>query len=78
MSWARGSMILTDIVSVISENVTSDDAKYQIYDQLIDIFESADCDTIDECLEIDDVFDEVYYDKYPEEDEPEEDEDTDY
>jgi len=50
MGWSRGSALLSDIVGVIEQNVTTHVNKVAIYKELIGIFEDADCDTIDEVL----------------------------
>lgn len=68
MGWSTGSRILSEIIESIMENVADEAERSDIYSDLIGIFEDYDCDTIDECLEIDEVFDEVYNEKYPEED----------
>lgn len=73
MGWARGSQIMTEIVETFMETISDDEYRAEAYSALIDIFEDYDCDTLHECLKIDDVFDEVYRDKHPEEDEIEED-----
>lgn len=70
MGWARGSQIMTEIIETLMESLSDDDiSRAEVYSALIDIFENYDCDTLDECLEIDDMFDEVYREKHPEEDE---------
>jgi hypothetical protein len=68
MSWSKGSMIMSEIIEALIDTI-SDDERVEVYSALIDIFENYDCDTLNECLEIDEVFDEVYREKYPEEDE---------
>lgn len=68
MSWSRGSRIMSEIIEALIDTI-SDDERVEVYSALIDIFENYDCDTLNECLEIDEVFDEVYREKYPEEDE---------
>jgi hypothetical protein len=69
MGWSSGSKIMTEIIETLMETIVDEDDRAETYSALIDIFEDHDCDTLDECLEIDDVFDGVYRDKHPEEDE---------
>lgn len=69
MGWANGSRIMTEIIEEFMEAISDDAYRAEAYSALIDIFEDHDCDTLDECLEIDETFDEVYRDKHPEEDE---------
>ena len=69
MGWSSGSKIMTEIIETLMETIVDEDDRAETYSALIDIFEDYDCDTLDECLEIDEVFDEVYRDKHPEEDE---------
>lgn len=73
MGWASGSRVLSEIIEAVMENVSDNGEREELYNSLIDIFEDADCDTIEECLEIDEVFDDVYYEKYPEDTDIEED-----
>ena len=60
---------MSEIIETLMETVSDDQHRAEVYSSLIDIFEDHDCDTLNECLEIDEVFDEVYREKYPEEDE---------
>ena len=59
---------MSEIIETVMEIVSDDVERADLYSSLIDIFEDHDCDTLDECLEIDEVFDEVWREKNPEED----------
>jgi hypothetical protein len=61
MGWATGARVLSDIIEVVDRHVLDDSDKMGLYKDLIIIFEEYDCDNTDECLEIDSMFDEVYY-----------------
>lgn len=72
MGWASGSRMMSEIIESIMENVSDEAEREDLYSDLIGIFEDFDCDTLHECLEIDEVFDDVYREKYPEDDDVEE------
>ncbi len=68
MGWSKGSMIMTEIIENFVETISDDEYRAEAYSALIDIFEDHDCDTLHECLEIDEVFDDVFHEKHPDED----------
>lgn len=65
MGWSSGSELAGELVGLIKQNVPDKKARRTIYRKMIDIFEANDCDTLCECLEIDDVYDTVYFELYP-------------
>lgn len=77
MGWASGSRMMGEIIEAVTESVSDEQERVELYSALIDIFEEFDCDTLHECVGEDDEFDEAYREKYPEEDELLESEDDD-
>lgn len=69
MGWAGGSRMMGEIIEAVTEAVSDEQERVELYSALIDIFEDFDCDTLHECVGEDDDFDEAYREKYPEEDE---------
>ena len=67
MGWSRGSQLLEEIIVVLAEAIPDPEVKESVYNELIDMFEDFDCDTINECVGEDPIFDKVYYEKYPDE-----------
>ena len=65
---------MTEIIEAAKDTISDDAERLDLYKIMIDIFEDHDCDTLDECLEIDDIFDEAYEEMHPEEDDLIEDE----
>jgi hypothetical protein len=59
MGWSSGSSLFADIAEVIANNVTDEDERKAVYTIMIESFIERDCDTLDECLGIDHVLDEV-------------------
>ena len=57
MSWGRGSELFSDVAEIIAENVVDDNIRKLIYMGLIEAFQNYDCDTLDECTDIDPVLD---------------------
>lgn len=57
MGWASGSSLFADIAEVIADNVTDEDERRTVYDAMIVSFMERDCDTLDECFDIDSVLD---------------------
>ena len=62
MGWASGSEIAYKLITVIQDNVPDDDARQAIYEELIEAFEDADCDTLCECRGVDPVYD-LFFDE---------------
>jgi hypothetical protein len=57
MSWSSGSSLFSDVAEIIAENVVDDNVRKLIYMGLIEAFQNYDCDTLDECTDIDPVLD---------------------
>lgn len=71
MSWSSGSRLVADILTDIQEEVdlegVDDLTLRHIYSIIIRNFINFDCDTLDECLDIDPEFDKAYAEYYPDE-----------
>ena len=59
MSWSEGSEIMTMVIKAIKEKIDGNE-KEEIYRDFIQYFEDNDCDTLEECLGEDQVFDRAY------------------
>jgi len=73
MGWGSGSAIMESIIqrlkpkrNKIYQGMFVLDAQ-DVYEVLIKEFEDADCDTLNECLGVDAIFDEVYHRLNPDE-----------
>ena len=84
MSWSGGSELMSSIISSLLKNGINDEIRYEIYNDLIPVFEQEDCDTLYECAVEDDMFhkalyelDEYYREDYDSLEEPEIDEEFD-
>lgn len=69
MGWARGSELLNKLIISLMTELPGPDhhsSRSQIYTDWIEAFEDLDMDTFNECLDIDEAFDEAYLLKYPE------------
>jgi hypothetical protein len=73
MGWSSGSALFGDVAEVIAENVVDDNIRKLIYMGLIDAFQNYDCDTLDECMDIDPVLDTLLEAMVSADDEDEED-----
>lgn len=71
MGWASGSSLFSDIIEAINDCDVDDETRYMLYEKLIPIFEDEDCDTLQECLGQDSVYDKVYNSLYPPDDDSE-------
>lgn len=67
MGWASGAELAGDLIEVIKNVVKDKDTRETLYYHIIDKFEMYDCDTMDECVGIDKVYDKVYKSRYPDE-----------
>ena len=65
MGWASGVDIACAMVTKINVLVEDKEVKAALYYTLIDELENQDCDTLDEAMKIDPVFDEVLLSIHP-------------
>lgn len=77
MGWASGSRVAAELIDVAKVTITNEDERAAFYEKMIYVFEDSDCDTLDECVGNDDVFDEVWEELYPSDDYDLEDDDLD-
>lgn len=71
MGWGTGSRVFSELIDVIVEVDVDDLKREYLYQQLIDLFERYDCDTLDECLGTDPIFDLVWNERNPDMDDEE-------
>ena len=50
---------MSEIISILKLHVPDDDIRKTLYDELVPLFEDYDCDTLYECANEDEMFDEV-------------------
>lgn len=60
MGWASGSGLMEDIICNLKLEIEDYDTRIRIYKVLITSFEEYDCDTLMECINVDDAFDDAY------------------
>lgn len=65
MGWASGSGLLGDIILSTQKAIPKKYRK-ELYKLFINHFEMYDCDTINECLDMDPEFDKAFMELYPE------------
>lgn len=74
MAFNNGSQILDQIIeNLVDSDVSYDDRKI-VYEILLEVFEDFDAKNLQECLDMDKAWDEVWNEKYPPEVEDYEDE----
>ena len=74
MGWSSGSRIFGKVIEAIKPAVKDENARKEIYLDLIDAFEESDWDTQDECMGKDPAYDAALKELYPDWFEAEEDE----
>ena len=74
MGWCGGSRIFDEIITVLNDNGVPDESRFNIYLDLIKVFEDEDCDALDELLYEDSQFKKAFIELNPPEKEEEEDE----
>jgi hypothetical protein len=72
MGWSSGTMVFSEIIEVLKDTVGDIPTRSEIYSGLIQVFENADCDNLDECIGEDIAFDDVWNELHPSEDTDEE------
>jgi hypothetical protein len=66
MGWASGSRLFSKIIEAAKEAIPDDDARERFYRPVIAAFEDEDWDTQNECCGDDDVYDQIYDEKWGE------------
>lgn len=61
MGWSGGSELMNELIDAMNDEKIDAYAQHRIYMRVIESFESADCDTLCECLGRDPVFDDAYF-----------------
>ena len=74
MAFTNGSQIFGQFVEQLVDSDVSYDDRKIVYEILLEVFEDFDAKNLDECLDLDKAFDEVWNEKYPPEIEDLEDE----
>jgi len=67
-SWSTGSQIFEEIATVIRANVSDYEARCDIYREIIPIFEDNGAELHDIYESVDEAFDEVWTEMYPQDD----------
>jgi len=75
MGWSSGSSLFSDVAEIIADNVDDDARKLIMYKRLIESFQNHDCDTLDECTDIDPVLDTLLEEIFESEEEDDEEND---
>ena len=74
MGWSSGANLFTNIAESVSANVSDEDDRQAIYEDMVSAFDAHDCDNLHELIgEIDEILDSVIRDFYGIEDDEEED-----
>ena len=60
-----GSQVLGQILENLTDGDVSYDDRKTVYEVLLEVFEDFDAKNLEECLDIDSAFDEVWKEKYP-------------
>jgi hypothetical protein len=68
MGWGSGSRLAVELIEAAKATIINEDERSSFYEQMIYAFEEADCDTLDECVGNDQVFDDVWEELYPSDD----------
>ena len=68
MAWSTGSQIFEEIASVLRANVSDYEDRKTIYRELISIFEDNGAELYDIYESVDEAFDDVWRELYPESD----------
>jgi hypothetical protein len=66
MGWSSGTRLASELIATIDTNVDDFDTKVSIFEEMIESFETMDCDTLEELLGESIAFDKAYFNLYPE------------
>lgn len=59
MGWSSGTDLMIEIIKSAKKHVPDESARVKFYRPIIKAFENHDCDTLDECRDMDSAFDKV-------------------
>ena len=65
MAWTTGSQILGQIIENLTDSDVSYDDRKIVYEILLEVFEDFDAKDLEECLDVDKAWDEIWNEKYP-------------
>lgn len=65
MGWASGSRVFRQIMDGIIPEVADKEARKRVYRPIIEAFEDSDWDTQEECMGLDEAYDELLREMYP-------------
>jgi hypothetical protein len=65
MGWSKGSDLYSELIWILMKTVPEDNVRKEIYEHMFDAFENLDWDNPDECVGPDEVFDEIYEERFP-------------
>jgi hypothetical protein len=68
MAWNAGSRLFRNLIEVIQDNVDDESVRVEIYREMIDLFETMDCENLKELYEeTDDAAYDTAYHEYDDE-----------
>jgi len=65
MALNNGSQILNQIIESLEDSEVSYDDRKIVYEILLEVFEDFDAKNLEECMDMDKAWDEVWNEKYP-------------
>jgi N-acetylglucosamine kinase-like BadF-type ATPase len=78
MGWSSGTRLASELIATIDTQVDDFDTKVSIFEEMIESFETMDCDNLHEVLGESLAFAKAYYNLYPDLYEGEEDDLEDF
>lgn len=66
MGWSSGTSLMEAVIVAIQANVPDEEVRYNLYEEIVDAFQDADWDNLDEVAGIDPAYDRLYKLKYGE------------
>lgn len=67
MGWSSGSVLMSNIIEALDNEIDDMDTKRRIYKTIIPAFENMDCDTLGECINESIEFKHAYAELNPDE-----------
>jgi hypothetical protein len=59
MGWNSGGDLMEELIKVVFRVVPSETARMNIYMAMVKAFEDHDCDVLEECMDLDEVYDQT-------------------
>ena len=78
MGWAAGTELMTGVIELAQDYIPDEDDRSEFYKKFVKLMKAQDWSEMDEVLELDDVYDDMYESMFGDEDDAVDEDDDDF